>query len=552
MDVSTSTLEIPNIIGKPAHLDVALKVSGDMQGALAILDEEPFEFLTKSGLNNEIATGQAAILADLRVPLVRKNSVDNVGFQVSGVLTDVRSDVLVPGRVLQSRQLQLSAGDGRLAIGGPGRLDGVPMDVTWERAIGKGSASTSKITGWAELSADALKTFGVSLPRGFVSGKGRVDVDISLAAGASPKLAVTSNLKGVGLRIDALGWRKRPELDGRLSVDVTLDKTPRVENLQIEAAGLSTNGTVTLRPGGGFDRAVFRPLRVAGRFNSEVKVIGRGAGRPVQLEINGGSLDIRKFGVSGGEGGGGAGPPIKLALDRLIVSDSIALEGFTADFSNNGGLAGPFRASVNGQALVSGTLSPTAQGPRVDIVSKDAGAVMRGSGIFKNARGGDMTLQLRPTGRAGEFNGSLKVKSTRVVNAPSLAELLVALSVIGLMEQLGGEGIPFSDVQAEFVLGKSGVTVKTSSAVGASMGISMEGIYDTNAARMNLQGVISPIYAVNGLFGALFSPRRGEGLFGFNYTLTGSPDDPQVGVNPLSMLTPGIFREIFRQPPPKL
>ena len=47
-------------------------------------------------------------------------------------------------------------------------------------------------------------------------------------------------------------------------------------------------------------------------------------------------------------------------------------------------------------------------------------------------------------------------------------------------------------------------------------------------------------------------PRKGEGLFGFNYTLRGPSAAPQVSVNPLSLLTPGMFREIFRRPPPRI
>ena len=34
--------------------------------------------------------------------------------------------------------------------------------------------------------------------------------------------------------------------------------------------------------------------------------------------------------------------------------------------------------------------------------------------------------------------------------------------------------------------------------------------------------------------------------FGFNYTLEGTADDPEVAVNPLSILTPGMFRDLFR------
>ena len=62
--------------------------------------------------------------------------------------------------------------------------------------------------------------------------------------------------------------------------------------------------------------------------------------------------------------------------------------------------------------------------------------------------------------------------------------------------------------------------------------------------------VISPIYLLNGV-GAVLT-RQGEGLFGFNYRLGGTSDDPSVRVNPLSILTPGMFREIFRRPVPRL
>ncbi|MDN5788190.1 hypothetical protein, partial [Pseudorhodobacter sp.] len=50
---------------------------------------------------------------------------------------------------------------------------------------------------------------------------------------------------------------------------------------------------------------------------------------------------------------------------------------------------------------------------------------------------------------------------------------------------------------------------------------------------------------------AIFT-RKGEGLFGFNYHITGTAKVPDVSINPLSILTPGMFREIFRAAPPKL
>ena len=49
-----------------------------------------------------------------------------------------------------------------------------------------------------------------------------------------------------------------------------------------------------------------------------------------------------------------------------------------------------------------------------------------------------------------------------------------------------------------------------------------------------------------------FLTRKGEGLIGFNFTVRGTPGAPQVGVNPLSVFTPGMFREIFRRPVPEV
>ena len=62
--------------------------------------------------------------------------------------------------------------------------------------------------------------------------------------------------------------------------------------------------------------------------------------------------------------------------------------------------------------------------------------------------------------------------------------------------------------------------------------------------------MISPLYLLNGIGSVL--TRAGEGLFGFNYKLRGVAGAPKVSVNPLSILTPGMFRDLFRAAPPTL
>ena len=104
--------------------------------------------------------------------------------------------------------------------------------------------------------------------------------------------------------------------------------------------------------------------------------------------------------------------------------------------------------------------------------------------------------------------------------------------------------------QADFRLTPAAVEITRGSAIGASMGVSMAGVYDAVNGRLDMSGVLSPVYLLNGI-GAVLT-RQGEGLFGFSYRLRGTAEAPEVSVNPLSILTPGMFRDLFRAPPPKL
>ncbi|EPX79152.1 YhdP family protein [Litoreibacter arenae] len=552
LQASGSVMQIQDMTATPATAVFDLELDGPLSAALVLLDEKPFEFLTKSELTPNVVTGTAAIKTRLTVPLAKKVEIQDVGYEVSAKVREVESTTLIKDRTLRSDLMEVTAGDGKLSIGGKGTIDNVPIDILWSRDIGPDTGKTSNVTGTIELSSRMLDAFNVGLPKGSVSGTGVADINVQLAKGQAPKVALTSDLRGVGLTIPALSWTKPNAASGSLSLALTLADTPSVDDIRIAASGLDAQGSVSLKPGGGgLDRAIFAPLKVAGRLNSRVEVVGRGANQPPQIVIRGGTIDIRKFGVTTG-GGGTGGPPLELALDRLVVTDTISLDGFQGRFRNDRGLDGSFKARLNGSAPVSGVVIPTQRGPAVRIKSDNGGGVIAASGIFRNARGGDMTLTLQPNGQPGQFEGALNISNTRVKKAPALADLLSAISVIGLLEQLSGDGILFTTTEARFLLTPGGVNLRRSSAVGPSMGITMDGVYNTGTRRMDMRGVVSPIYAVNGLFGALFSPRKGEGLFGFNYTLRGSADEPKVGVNPLSVLTPGIFREIFRQPPPEL
>ena len=83
------------------------------------------------------------------------------------------------------------------------------------------------------------------------------------------------------------------------------------------------------------------------------------------------------------------------------------------------------------------------------------------------------------------------------------------------------------------------------------IGSTFQGTVYDSAGRMHVTGTFMPAYGLNRLFadvpivGALLGNGRDRGLIGITFRLTGTVSSPKVEVNPLSVIAPGIFRQIF-------
>lgn len=549
VDLAGTVFVVPDTRIKPAPAEVRLRTEGTITATLSLLDQEPFRFLSKAGRPVTLADGRVRLDGALAFPLKKGRTPEEYDIVVDGTLTDLHSDVLVPGRRLAAQRLDLRLADNLLSFEGEARIGAVPVGGRFETRLGRAGDGSAEIDGWVELSERFIDEFRIALPPGSLQGQGRADLRILMAKGAPPEIRMTSDLAGVGLRLDALNWSLPRAARGKLTVAGRFGAPARLDTLALEAPGLSASGELTLTAAGALERASFDRVRIGGWFDAPVTLTGRGRGQSPAVQVSGGTIDLRRAGP-GGAAGGGEGGPVALALDRLQVSDTIALQDFRGSFTTRGGMTGDFTASVNGQAPVSGQVVPRRGRSALRVTSADAGAVLAAAGLLQQARDGAMDLTLIPVGAEGNYDGSLRVSGLRIREAPAMAALLNAVSVVGLVEQLSGRGIVFNDVEAQFRLTPEQVVVTRSSAVGASLGLSMDGVYDFRHKLMDMQGVISPVYMLNGIGSVL--TRKGEGLFGFNYTLRGAAADPRVSVNPLSLLTPGMFREIFRRPPPRI
>jgi hypothetical protein len=104
--------------------------------------------------------------------------------------------------------------------------------------------------------------------------------------------------------------------------------------------------------------------------------------------------------------------------------------------------------------------------------------------------------------------------------------------------------VPFSITQSQFQLHDAAIN-------GPVIGATIRGRIDFARETLALSGTYVPLYGFNAVLGVvpvlgeLLKGRENEGVFGITFAVQGRTTNPDVIVNPVSMLAPGFLRQIF-------
>ena len=127
-----------------------------------------------------------------------------------------------------------------------------------------------------------------------------------------------------------------------------------------------------------------------------------------------------------------------------------------------------------------------------------------------------------------------------------------AAAVLGnRKQQIARSRIVFKRLRAPFVVGGGKFRLNDAYMNGPALGATMRGTADFKSQTVDLSGTYVPLYGLNSALGAIpilgrvLVGRQGEGVVGITFAIKGKLDDPNVLVNPISVMTPGIFRQIF-------
>jgi len=365
-----------------------------------------------------------------------------------------------------------------------------------------------------------------------------------------------------------LGWTKPIGRAATIQLDIVpkADGSTDLENLKILGDDIDIQGGIALAPDQSLREFYFSDFSVNDLTHVEITATVRDD-QVLDIKAEGPSYDGRQFFQSlfaAGQFAGGAEPAEPFGVDFTAQIDTVAgfydttAKDVQVTMKKRSGrlIALDAKAQLNGNAPVAVNLEQSGDERLIKAEARDAGAAFRLVGFYPSIEGGEASLQVNlDAGGAGTKTGTLWAREFVVLGDSVVNDVLTdpnSTAVLGeRKQQVTRQRIGFNQLRAPFTVGAGKFRLKDAYMNGPMLGATMRGTVDFKAQTVDLGGTYVPLYGLNSALGAIpilgrvLVGRQGEGVVGITFAIKGKLDDPSVLVNPMSVMTPGIFRQIF-------
>ncbi|MBT5433810.1 MAG: hypothetical protein HOK83_09135, partial [Rhodospirillaceae bacterium] len=251
---------------------------------------------------------------------------------------------------------------------------------------------------------------------------------------------------------------------------------------------------------------------------------------------------------------------IRGVLDRIWITDNDTVQNVHIDgtYVEDRWEALAITGAIENETPMSVTIwrfSPDER--RFEYNAGNAGDAIRAFGLFDNATGGALQIRARIDDSDPETpaDGAIRMEGFVLKEAPILTEITSSASLTAMVSALTEGGLEFDGALMPFHKEGDVVTLYDARVFGPSIGITIGGTVDLGTDQLDLAGTLVPAYMFNSALGEipllgdiLTGTEEGGGIFAFAFDVTGHRDEPEVIVDPLSVLAPGILRNMFTAP----
>jgi hypothetical protein len=564
LQIGKSQVTIPKLHVPGTVADIVVTLQGQVRDVLTLLDMKPLQYPTRLHMKPGDAAGSATITGEARVPTIKGVDMSKVALNVKAAVSGFVMPLGTQMR-LSNGTVTMEVDNQHLHASGNIVLGRTPVSAEWTEIFNTNEDITSHVTirGSFDEAARADLRFGIE---DVLSGPANVVANIDGHRGTMRAAHITADLTPATITLEPVGYRKPPGTQATAQVNAQFDPKGDIAVAAISVSGssLAAQGTLNFI-NGTMARADFPVLR-AGANNDFAFSLVKTPPNGIDLSVKGASADGTGFSRNSGKSAAPAGKPqptgpplhVTARLGRVVLSGGAALSPFALDMTQSGDRVQSMLLNGGGKAnAVTVSIARAGDSRKLTVTAANAGPLLQGVFGLGNITGGQMEIDAKlppantPAGRQPDYVGTLVMRDFRIENQPFFARLFSAGSLGGLVDLMRGEGIGIDKLTLPFSSTNDVIDIREAHASGPSVGLSAEGYIDRRNNTLDLQGAVAPIYGLNGmlnsipLLGSLLTSKKGEGILGMTYEASGSLDEPKISVNPLSMLTPGIFRRIF-------
>lgn len=550
------TASITGLSDNDQFIDIPLKVAGPVSDIIKLIDHPPLHYATAVGLTPDSLSGTAEGIVNMHFPLLNSLAMKDIDITASATLANLASSKLVKGIDLSGGALQIDLDKNAMKLQGSIDLQKIPFHITMQQFFQPANGQpTRQVDLSGAIGNDQWKMLGDSFAG--TSGMAAVTLQAAEYGKIKSSFSGTVDLTGADLHFAPLGWKKTANIQALLqfSGDKTDGKDLNIKSITLHGPQAFAQGKAVVGADGSVKSASFAPLKLGRTFADLSYTQLEGPDGALHFDARGKSLDIS--GLKGGKDPARSDPRPKeyrLNVEKLYTSDNGIINNATgyAIRDGEGWKEIALHGLADGEHNLAIELTPKEDGSRSFLITcDDFGKMLKGLGITDTVKEGGVKI----TGSSTPDNprvieGKVDIGSFIVGKLPVLALLLNATSPFGF-SGLVTDSASFEQMKGSYRWVGDEIELRHLNAAGSSVGMNIAGKVDMNSGRANLHGTMVPFSLFNRVIGSIpllgdiLTGGDGGGVLAVAYDIKGSLADPKIGVNPVSLLTPGFLRNLF-------
>ncbi len=556
--VDEAILTINDLFEKPPSARLVGRLSSPLPAMAQLADAKPLEVASRLALKPTALSGEAVTRIDVTFPLAGKVEPGSINWKADVELTKASSSEPLFNQKISNANVSISAVPTLISAKGTATINGFDASLDITEPINGGPPDKRSRSVSTTLTTKELASQGIALEP-IVQGR----LDVQIKTGADGKDRYEIDLKNADLSLPWISWSKGSGIASKASFTLEENNgTNTLRDFSVSGPTYQAGGTLAFNKAGLISASLNNVVLVRGD-QFDIKVIR--ASNRYEITANGRSFDGRAIinQVVHGEGlsseSAGADVTLMANFGRLAGFNQQVMENGLVRYRTERGRLSLLQ--IKG-ALSGGlsTIDANSNGNRTvfNFESQNAGSALALVDLYRKMEGGALKAELVRTGN-GPFTGGVRIRNFVVAGEERLQSLVAAPAENNRLQQASGklrelnvQRVKFDDMQADIEKAENLFVVRDGRLRNLQIGLTFDGtIYNPND-QMSVRGTFMPLFSVSRLIGGIpiigdiLSNGRNSGLIGITYRLKGPADNPTILVNPISVIAPGIFREIFQ------